>query len=130
MRMRLSFISLVLVVSVVFPAPAVFSQSLVIKKQDDKYWIQASAPADTPHTLQVSDNLHLWVDIQQNVTDPYSLALDDAGVLERYFRFTPSAPAPPPIRVMIVGDSMSADCCGWGRGIYPYFNANATVVNY
>ena len=31
---------------------------------------------------------------------------------------------------MLIGDSMTADCCGWGQGMYGYFKPNATVVNY
>jgi lysophospholipase L1-like esterase len=46
-----------------------------------------------------------------------------------YFRLSPTTPLAP-IRVLILGDSMAADCCGWGRGIYGYFTQSATVINY
>jgi len=111
-------------------ANAAFGQSLSIKKVNTNYWIEATAPASDPHTLQASDNMHLWVDIHENVQEPYSFAFDNAGVSERYFRFPPSEPPAAPIVVMLIGDSMSADCCGWGGGMYRYFKPNATVVNY
>src|SRR5690349_9357747 len=106
-------------------------QSLSIKRADTNYWLEASAPANNSYTLQASQNLHLWLDIQDSVPDRYSYPLDNTGVSKlRYFRLIPSPPAAPPIRVMLIGDSMVSDCCGWGRGIYGYFNPNATVINY
>lgn len=108
---------------------AVIGQSLSIRKVDARYLIEANAPADNPHSLQASENLHLWVDIQEQVQQPYSLALENPRDSARYYRFTPTVEAPP-IRVVLIGDSMTADCCGWGAGIYTYFKPNATVVNY
>jgi lysophospholipase L1-like esterase len=71
------------------------------------------------------------------VQGPYSYRLEKAGATprlpgdwQRFFRLTPSAPPAPPIRIVLIGDSMTADCCGWGGGIYGYFKPNATVVNY
>lgn len=108
-----------------------FGQSLAIsKKPDATYWIEGNAPVENPGTLQISDNLHLWVDLQENIQQPYSVALDTNGVTERYFRLTPTVPAAPPIVVMLIGDSMSADCCGWGSGLRQYFKENVTFVNY
>ena len=92
--------------------------------------LEASAPATNPHTLQASGNLHLWIDLRNELQETYSFPLDSAGVSPRYFRLIPSTPPAPPIRVVIIGDSMAADCCGWGQGIYGYFKPNATVVNY
>jgi len=106
-------------------------QSLsIIKKGESNYWIEATAPANAPQTLQASENLHLWVDIYSDVQEPYSYPFDSTGVSLRYFRLMPSIPPAPQIRVLLLGDSMTADCCGWGRGIYGYFKPNATVVNY
>jgi lysophospholipase L1-like esterase len=110
---------------------AAFGQSLsIIRKAQTNYWIDASAPQDNSYALQASGNLHLWVGIQDPVQGQYSSQFDGTGVSQRYFRLTPSAPAAPPIRVLLIGDSMTADCCGWGAGIYGYFKPNATVVNY
>ncbi len=130
--MRMSICSspaALLLIALLLSANAAFSQSLSIKKVDTNYWVEASAPADSPHTVQASDNMHLWVDIQ-DVQESYSFTFDTAGVSERYFRFPPTAPPASPIVVMLIGDSMDSDCCGWGGGIYRYFKPNATVVNY
>jgi lysophospholipase L1-like esterase len=107
-----------------------FGQSLSIRKGESNYWIEATAPANNPHTLQASANLHLWVDIRESVQEPYSFAFDKAGVSQRYMRLIPLPPPTPPIRVLLIGDSLAADCCGWGRGMYGYFKPNATVINY
>jgi lysophospholipase L1-like esterase len=109
---------------------SVLGQSLsIIKKGESNYWIEASAPANNPYTLQASANLHLWVDIHENIQEPYSFQFDTAGVSLRYFRLMPSTDAPPVV-VLLLGDSMVSDCCGWGGGIYGYFKPNATIVNY
>src|SRR5688500_3685082 len=79
---------------------AVLGQSLSLtKKGETNYWIEATAPADSPHSLQASENLHLWVDIHSPVQEPYSLELPKTGVAQRYFRLIPTPPDPPPIRV-------------------------------
>jgi lysophospholipase L1-like esterase len=121
--------SIALSICAILSTTPVFGQALSIKKTDTNYWIEASAGTGESRTLQESDNLHLWVDIH-DVQEPYSFAFDTAGVSERYFRLPPSVPPAPPIRVMIIGDSMDSDCCGWGGGIYRYFKPNVTVVNY
>src|SRR5687768_9615470 len=88
-RIRSSFIALLF--GAVLSATAVLGQSLsIIKKGETNYWIEASAPAGSPHTLQASENLHLWVDIRDNVTDPYSLELTNVSVFRRYFRLKPA----------------------------------------
>jgi lysophospholipase L1-like esterase len=132
--MRSSLFSLrmaLLICGTVLAAAVTHGQSLsIIKKADSNYWIEASAPPNDPHTLQTSENLHLWIDLQNEIQQSYSFQFNNTGVTQRYFRLLSSPPAPPPIRVVLIGDSMTADCCGWGRGIYRYFNANATVVNF
>jgi lysophospholipase L1-like esterase len=106
-------------------------QSLSISKEGaTNYWVQASAPATDPHWLQASENLHLWVDIHENVQDPFSYRFDGSVVPQRYFRLTPATTPAQPIRVLLLGDSMTSDCCGWGQGMYAYFKPDVTVVNY
>jgi lysophospholipase L1-like esterase len=106
-------------------------QTLSISKQGDtNYWLQATALASDPHSLQASDNLHLWADVVSVVQGHYSYQLDGAAVSQRYFRLPPTPPEAPPIRVMFLGDSMASDCCGWGQGMYGYFKPNATIINY
>ena len=105
-------------------------QSLsIVKKGESGYWIEASAPPNVPHALQASENLHLWVNIHDDVQGQYSYPLDEAGVSRRFFRLTPWE-QPEPIRVVLVGDSMTADSSGWGQGTYVYFRSDATVINY
>ena len=112
-------------------ATAALGQSLsIVKKAESDYWIEASAPVNDPHALQASGNLHLWVDIHDDVQERYSFQFDKAGVAQRYFRLIPSIPPAPPIRVLLLGDSMTQDGSGWGGGVYGYFKPNATVVNY
>jgi lysophospholipase L1-like esterase len=112
-------------------AMAASAQSLSIKKVDGQYRIDASASAGNPHTLQASQNLGLWVDLHEGVEEePYSMPFDETGVLLRYFRLTPAQEPAPPIRVMLIGDSMAADCCGWGPGLAGYFKPNVTYLNY
>jgi lysophospholipase L1-like esterase len=113
------------------PSSAAFGQSLsIIKSGESNYWIEASAPANNPQTLQASANLHLWADIHDPVQGQYSSPLGGMTVAQRYFRLVHSAPPAPPIVVMLLGDSLTADYTGWGGGIYGYFKPNATVVNY
>lgn len=127
--MHTSFKTLVMVCAA-FGANA-FAQSLsVTNKADGKVWVEASAPSDNPHRLQTSANLHLWSDIKSDVTELYSVELTNNWVARKYFRLVPAGEEAPPIRIVIAGDSMSSDCCGWGGGMYGYFKPNATVVNY
>jgi len=108
-----------------------FGQSLsIIKSGESNYWIEASAPANNPQTLQASANLHLWADIHDPVQGQYSSPLGGMTVAQRYFRLVHSAPPAPPIVVMLLGDSTASDDAGWGGGMYGYFKPNATVVNY
>jgi lysophospholipase L1-like esterase len=120
-----------LLVCAIFCVSATFGQSLsIIRKPDNNYWIQASAPADTPSTLQASENLHLWVDINSAVPEQLSFQFDNNDVSTRFIRLTPTPPEPPPIRIVTLGDSMVADCCGWGPGLPGFFKPNATIINY
>src|SRR4051812_34821546 len=124
-----SLAALLILTAAVCPG-SILGQSLsIIKKGESNYWIEASAPANNPYTLQASANLHLWADIQENIQEPYSFQFDTTDVSLRYFRLMPSTDAPPVV-VLLLGDSMVADCCGWGGGIYGYFKPNATIVNY
>ena len=112
-------------------AASAFGQSLsIVQKGESNFWIQASAPAANPYTLQASANLHLWADIHDSVQGDYSSPLGGMAVPQRYFRLVPSSPPAAPIVVMMIGDSMTADCCGWGQGMYGYFKPNALVLNY
>ena len=107
-----------------------FGQSLSIKKGETNYLVEASAPANDPRTLQVSDNLSLWIDVRTGIVAPETFPIDSTNISQRYFRLISPPPEAPPIRLMILSDSMASDCCGWGGGIYGYFKPNATVVNY
>ena len=106
-------------------------QSLSInKKPDNSFWLQASAPAGKPHTLQATENFGLWIDVATEVTAETSLMLEYARIGSRFYRLTPSVPEPPVIRILVIGDSLASDCCGWGGGLAGYFTPNATVINY
>lgn len=133
-RLHLFSSSTALIVSAaILSTSAAFGQSLsIVRKADTNYWIEATAPTDAPQTLQASENLHLWVDIQTEIQDTYAYQLDGAEISHRYFRLVPATPPAAAIRVMLIGDSLSTDCCGWGGGVYGYFktNENVTVINY
>lgn len=106
-------------------------QSLAIHKRGpSEYFVEASVPSDKPCALQVSGNLHLWVTLEDEVKGQYSLQLERLGVSPRFFRLTPSAEPAPPIRIILLGDSMTADGSGWGGGMHGYFKPNVTIVNY
>jgi lysophospholipase L1-like esterase len=138
MRCSVRLLSPALLIWAALAASAALGQSLsIVKKVETNYWIEASAPADSPYVLQASANSHLWADIHDGVQGQFSYRLDQAGVAphfaadrQRFFRLTPSTPPAPPIVIMLLGDSMTSDCCGWGGGIYRYFKPNVTVVNY
>jgi len=131
MRCAVRSLCTALLICAALSATAALGQSVsVVKKAGSEYWIEASAPVNEPRALQASGNLHLWVDIQDDVQERYSVRLDTAGVAQRYFRLIPPTPPAPPIRVLLIGDSMTQDGSGWGGGVYGYFKPNATVVNY
>ncbi len=118
------------ILATLFAGGEAFGQSLSLTKQGDtNFLVKATASASDPHTLQSTANLHLWIDVT-NVQDTFTFPFGNAPSAQRFFRFPPTAPPAPPIRVLILGDSMASDCCGWGRSVYGYFKDNATVVNY
>ena len=107
------------------------AQSLVVtNKADGKVWIEAKALAGEAQTLQVSADLHFWTDLNSSITDTYSIEVTNNWVARKYFRMVPTAPDPAPIRLAVIGDSLSSDCCGWGGGLSAYFKPSMTVVNY
>ena len=108
---------------------AVLGQSLsIVKLGEDIFQIEASAPADNPHTLQASVNLHLWINILEEVTALQTHSLTNTGKY-RFFRLRPSE-AVPPTRVLLLGDSLTEDGSGWGTGMPDYLKETATLVNY
>ena len=118
-------------------ADSTFGQSLsIVRKGGSELWLEASMPPDSHYTLQASANLHLWVDINDEVQNPLSYRFDSIGVTNRFFRLTPWTPPAPPIRLVMIGDSTVADFTsnqgffnGWGQGIYGYFKPTVTAVN-
>jgi len=69
-------LSMSFLICAALPSSAAFGQSLsIIKSGESNYWIEASAPANNPQTLQASANLHLWADIHDPVQGQYSSPL-------------------------------------------------------
>ena len=116
-------------------ANAALGQSLSIRKGESEFLISAAAPPDTRYVLQASGNLHLWVDISDEVSGQVSNRIDSSGTTNLFFRLT--APIPfPPITIVVLGDSSVADFAsnfnlfnGWGQGLHGYFKPNARVIN-
>jgi lysophospholipase L1-like esterase len=116
---------------------AAVGQSLSFtRRNQNEFWITTTAPQDSPYMLQVSENLSLWVDINDDVRGQASNRVNSTGITNRFFRLTPWTPPAPDITVMLIGDSTVADFVsnnnwfnGWGQGIYGYFKSNARVVN-
>jgi lysophospholipase L1-like esterase len=128
----MSYITRVLLlISAVAWTNGVFGQSIsVVRGADNKYSVQAIAPAGEAFTLQSSENLHLWIDITNDVSAQYSAPLGGGDFPTRFYRLIPTPPEPEAIRVALLGDSMVSDCCGWGQGMYGFFNDKALVLNY
>lgn len=121
---------LALLTGAVFCVASGFAQTLsVVKTPDRKYQIEGSAPAAEPHQLETSANLRLWVSVGGEVRGSFTYPLETQAASHRYYRLVPAVAAEP-IRVLLVGDSMSADCCGWGPGLPRFFKENVTFVNY
>jgi lysophospholipase L1-like esterase len=119
-----------LLLCVAFLAETAHGQTLSLaRKGGSEFWIDAVASPEAPFALQASANMHLWVDIQEEMTGPFSSRLNTAGIAGRFFRLTPLPSPPPPIRVVLIGDCTVADGSGWGQGIYDYFKSSAIVVN-
>src|SRR5688500_1595835 len=76
-----------------------FGQSLAIKKGETNYLGEASAPANNPHTLQVSDNLSLWIDVRTGIAAQQTFPIDSTNISQRYFRLISPPPEAPPIRL-------------------------------
>jgi lysophospholipase L1-like esterase len=118
-------------VGVFFAVTHVFGQSLSVGKGESNLWIvEANAPAGQPHSLQESENLRLWYDVKTEVQGAFSFSFTHTNLVHRYFRLLPTAEPPPAKIVMIIGDSMASECCGWGGGIPTYFKPEATILQY
>src|SRR5689334_19849969 len=100
--------SILLFLFLAFFANTSLGQSLsIINKGESDSWVVASAPGDTPYALQASKNLNLWLDVNDAVSGTVSDRVG-TGVTQRYFRLVPWT-EPPPITVVLVGDSTVAD---------------------
>jgi hypothetical protein len=135
MRVSLFMSRLALLIGIALSSQADFGQTtptklLSIKKQDSKYWIQANPPTGASYTLQTTENMHLWVDVGDELFAPLTMPFDDSQVTLRYFRLIPTPDAAPTINFMLIGDSMASECCGWGQGMPAFFKANTTIINY
>ena len=116
---------------------ATLGQSLsIVRKSGGEFLIEATAPPEFRYVLQGSRNLHLWVDIIDEVRGKASYLFESGGVSKRVFRLSPWTPPPDPIIVVLLGDSTVADfetnsrvTSGWGQGIYGYFKPSVRVVN-
>ena len=127
--LRRSLFKPLLVVAAVCFSGTVLGQSLsIVKQAESKYSIDANAPTADAYTLQASENMHLWIDVQEDVTTGSSHSLTNKGNF-RYFRLKAGEPAPP-IRVMLLGDSLGSDSQGWGPGFNSYLRPHVTFVNY
>lgn len=105
-------------------------QSLsIIRMGGSKVRVEAEVPADTRYVLQVSDDLKIWTDINDQLRGWVSSKFDLADTKERFFRLIPWTPPPPPITLVLLGDSTVMDGCGWGQGLPGYFTPAVTVVN-
>jgi lysophospholipase L1-like esterase len=112
-------------------------QTLSISKQSDgRLLVQGSAPLDTRYALQESGDLVSWVDLDDEVWGHVSNRVDILATTHRFFRLAPWV-EPPPIIIMLLGDSTVADFVsnnsrfnGWGQGMYGYFKENAQVLNF
>lgn len=112
--------------------PYVCGQGLSFaKKAEGSFALTAQAPAAAPHMLQASANLRLWVDLLEEAQVQVALDYRTANPSPRFFQWVPRPESVRPIRVVVIGDStVSEFACGWGRAIFPFFNAHAQVVNY
>lgn len=113
-----------------FAATLCLGQSVSISKQNTNFFVHGTPPQDVPSTLQASENFHLWIDVTNDVADPFSVLLENPLVSSRFYRLIPAAPEAPPIRIIALGDSLISDCCGWAAGIYGYLKPNVIFANY
>lgn len=128
MKQRRLFLE-ALICALLFVDPA-FGQTLNLKRIAANYLIEASGPPGESANLQVSSNLRLWLDVRENIEPNFNYSLDLSRAEGLYFRLVPTPEPAPQIRFMMIGDSMSSDCCGWGGAMPRFFKENATVINY
>jgi lysophospholipase L1-like esterase len=100
----------------------------IVRSADENFWVQAINPASDPYTLQISENLHLWIDVTGDLSTQYAAPLTNLET--RFYQIKPTPPEPDPIRVVLLGDSMVSDCCGWGQGMPRFFKQSAQIINY
>ena len=129
MKTKLMFVKLSAALLASFFGISASAQSVSIKKVNAEYTVEATMAPGTQSNIQASHDMRLWIDIERDLDGGHTYSFAPGGVPQRYFRLAPTVEAPP-IRVMIIGDSMSADCCGWGVAMPSYFKPNATVINY
>jgi lysophospholipase L1-like esterase len=119
--------------AIVFPGASFGQLISIAKTSGNTYTVEAQARASDPQALQSSANLHLWVDLKEIVQDvPFSYSFDvtNFSFPARFFRLKPSSPPAEPIIMMMLGDSMASECCGWGRSVPLFLKENVTWVNY
>src|SRR6187551_2840190 len=104
----------------------VLGQALSIQRAGANYNIQVSASEDIPWTLQASENFHLWIDVTNDLTAPFTSLLEFARFSSRFYRLIPPIPEAPPIRIMSFGDSLTSDVSGWAGGMSRLFRPNVT----
>lgn len=117
-------------------ATAVAQSLSIVRQSGSQVRVEATAPSDSRYVLQTSDDMGAWTDINDQIWGWFSYRFDEAGVPRRFFRLIPWAEPPPPITLVLLGDSTVADLVsngnwfsGWGQGIYGYFTPDAQVVN-
>lgn len=137
MRLPPRFSTRVLLCCAAVIVATAFGQSLsIIRTGGSEVLVEATVPADTRYVLQVSNDLKNWTDVNDQIWGWFSYRFDEAGVTLRFFRLILWAEPPPPITIVLLGDSTVADLVsnanwfsGWGQGIYGYFKPEAQVVN-
>jgi lysophospholipase L1-like esterase len=64
MRFPIFSLTATLFICVLLSASTALGQSLDIKNNGTNYWVEANAPAGSPHTLQASADFNLWVGLR------------------------------------------------------------------
>src|SRR4051812_12926556 len=91
-------------------------QSLSILKQDHSQCsIRATTPRAARYVLQASQNLNLWLDLNDSISGTVTNRVGGAGVPQCAFRLTPWVADAAPITVMLLGDSTVADFASDGN---------------
>jgi lysophospholipase L1-like esterase len=117
-----------LICLVLFANTALGQSISMVRKGGNQFWIEAASPPDTQYVLQTSENLHLWVDLNEDVWGRFSYSFTNAGVKKRFFRLVPWTSVPS-IRLVLIGDCTVMDGSGWGSGIPGYMKSIVRVVN-